>query len=64
MINDFGGKFEGFNSIVDNAESEMKPLFISTNLTREELELRYGLTAIDRINRLCRIVKFKGESLR
>jgi DNA replication protein DnaC len=64
MINDFGEKYEGFNRIIDIAEARLSPLFISTNLTSEDLLARYGERTLDRIKRLCKIVKFKGESLR
>ena len=39
-------------------------VFISTNLTREQLLRRYGERTFDRLTRLCRPVKFEGESLR
>lgn len=34
------------------------------NLTREQLLRRYGERTFDRLTRLCRPVKFEGESLR
>lgn len=64
MVNDYGEKFEGFNRVINAAERYLRPLSISTNLTKEELLLRYGERTFDRLSHLCLIVKFKGESLR
>ena len=36
----------------------------SSNLGFEELQERYGIPIVDRINEMCDIVEFKGESLR
>lgn len=62
--NNFGERFEGFNRIINNAERYLKPVFITTNLTKLELLDRYGERTIDRLMHLCRIVEFKGDSLR
>lgn len=64
MRNDYGEKCEGFNLIVNKCELTYKPLFISTNLTDEEIYIRYGERTLDRLSHLCRIVKFSGASLR
>jgi len=63
-IKDYGENIEGFNSIVDAAEARIAPLFISTNLNSSEILARYGERTFDRIFRLCKVVKFTGESLR
>jgi DNA replication protein DnaC len=63
-INDFGTKYEPFNQFLDIAESNSKLTFLSTNLNGEQIRMRYGIRAIDRITRLCHIVKFEGESFR
>lgn len=60
----WGEKYEGFSRIMDNAEAKLKPLFISTNLTKDQIISRYGVRTWERINRLCSVVKFNGESLR
>ena len=60
----FGEKYEPFNKIIDNAESTIKLVFLSTNLTKEQLLQRYGERTYDRLIRLCRVVEFKGPSLR
>lgn len=62
--NHYGEKTEVFASVMDNAERYFKPVFISTNLTGQQIIDRYGKRTMDRIVRLCRIVKFKGESFR
>lgn len=63
-VNNFGNKYEPVNKLFDMAESKSKILFVSTNLDSETIKQRYGIRTLDRITRLCRIVKFKGESLR
>lgn len=63
-VNDFGERYEGFPHIANAAEAKLKLMFISTNLSSEQLLDRYGERTMDRIRRLCKIVKFKGKSLR
>jgi len=64
VVNDYGSKYEPVNNLFDMAESQGKIIFISTNLNSTAIRERYGVRTLDRITRLCRIVKFKGESLR
>lgn len=64
LVNDYGEKYEGFNRIINAAERYLRPLFLSTNLTKEQLLRRYGERTFDRLTRLCRVVEFRGESLR
>lgn len=64
QYNDYGEKTEGFNLILNSAERYLRPVFVSTNLTEEELLNRYGERTLDRLMHLCRTVRFKGESLR
>ena len=64
FANNYGEKFEGFNFIIDKAEQKIKPLFITTNLSAEQILSRYGSRTTDRIGRLCKTVVFKGDSLR
>lgn len=63
-INNYGTKYEPISILFDTAESNSKILLISTNLNSQEIQQRYGVRVIDRMARLCKIVKFKGESLR
>ena len=62
--NHFGEKSEVFATVMDDAERFFKPVFISTNLTGQQIIDRYGKRTMDRIVRLCRVVKFKGNSFR
>ena len=64
IVNDFGVKYEPFNRLFNLAENESKILFVSTNLDSGQVLERYGLRTLDRIKRLCRIIKFRGDSLR
>jgi DNA replication protein DnaC len=64
LVNNYGEKYEGFNRIINAAERYYRPLFVSTNLTKQELLHRYGERTLDRLGHLCRIVEFRGESLR
>lgn len=64
VTNDFGQKYEAFNYILDYAEMEMRLLILSTNLSLEEIQQRYGDRVLDRISRLCKIIQFKGKSKR
>ena len=64
QVNNYGEKSEGFNTIVNMAETKITPLFISTNLTPAGILSRYGERTLDRISRLCLVINFTGESLR
>ncbi len=63
-VNEYGEKSEGFNLILNNAERFHRPLFITTNLNSQQLLERYGERSLDRLNHLCRVIHFKGRSLR
>lgn len=64
IVNLYGSKYEPVNVLFDMAESKSKTLLISTNMNSDEIQERYGIRTLDRIARLCCIVKFEGESLR
>jgi DNA replication protein DnaC len=64
MISDFGEKIEPFNEILNEAEQKLNILIISSNLTGEQFLERYGDRTMDRLKRLCKIISFKGNSLR
>jgi DNA replication protein DnaC len=63
-VNNYGERFEPFNEIINVAEQNLNILIMSSNLTAELFLERYGNRSMDRINRLCKIIEFKGESLR
>ena len=60
----YGEPYEPFCKVIDEAENYLKPLFITTNLTTEQILDRYDERTLDRIIRLCKIVKFEGGSFR
>ena len=64
VSNEYGVKTEPINSLFNIAENDSKILFISTNMNSEQVLERYGERTLDRIRRLCKVVPFKGESLR
>ena len=64
LVNDYGEKTEGFNLVMNVAERYHRHIFATTNLTEEQLLERSGERTRDRLSHLCRVVKFKGESLR
>jgi len=64
QVNNYGEKSEGFNTIINDTERRMGLIFISTNLSSKEILDRYGERTLDRMYRLCRIIRFKGPSLR
>ena len=64
IVNEYGTKTDMVSYAINNAEHFNKPLFLTSNLTKDELIQRYGLRTFDRIQRLCKIVIFTGKSLR
>ena len=63
-FNDYGEKCEGFNLVINAAERYNRPMFITTNLTEDQILSRYGERTLDRLVHLCLTVKFSGQSLR
>jgi DNA replication protein DnaC len=45
-------------------QKRLKPVFVSTNLTPEQMLARYDVRTIDRLVRLSKMVKFEGKSYR
>lgn len=64
MINDYGERYEGFNVVLNSAERRLVPVFVSTNLTEQQILDRYGERTMDRLAHLCCTIHFEGESLR
>ena len=64
IVNDFGTKIDAVEYAISHCEDNMKLLVMSANLNSQQLEERYGGRILDRINRLCKVVEFKGKSLR
>ena len=63
-VNNYGERYEGFQVLINEAERLLKPVFVSTNLDSEMMTRRYDKRTTDRVIRLCRAVRFAGESLR
>jgi len=64
LHNEFGIRSIPFKELVENAERKCNILFISTNLNKEQMLERYDVRTLDRIKRLCTLVKVTGKSLR
>jgi len=64
MLNDYGTKYYPFMEFVNNAERYLKLVLVTTNLTSTELRNKYDDRTVDRLTRLCYVVKFNGKSLR
>lgn len=64
ITNHYGVKYDVFSDVVDLAEIDKRILVLSTNLTPDEIERRYGKRTIDRLHALTTPICFVGESLR
>lgn len=64
VVSDYGNKRDLFSELVCRAEETFAPLFLTTNLTGAQLNERYDVRITDRIVRLCRPIRFDGESQR
>lgn len=53
-----------FPEIVDRAEQKENILVITTNLSPDEIEKKYGIRTRDRLRSICTPVLFKGQSMR
>lgn len=60
----FGNVRCAFSELCDAAEQNGKLLIITTNLTANELEAKYGERTIDRLKAITKFVPFTGKSLR
>lgn len=63
-VKDYGTTDYPVINAVCECEDKMKLFIVTSNLTKTELGQKYGERIVDRINRLCRVVVFKGISLR
>lgn len=64
IVNNFGNKRLTFAEIIDAAEKYSKLVIITTNLTKEEIDLKYGFRVYDRIIATTKRIKIEGDSLR
>lgn len=64
QLNDYGTKREPFAELMDEAQRRKSLLIITSNLTIDQIESRYGTRTLDRIKQTTRRIKFSGNSLR
>lgn len=64
VVNSYGTKYDPVENAICHCEERMKLLIMTTNLNKDQIRNRYGQRILDRINRLCKIVPFNGESFR
>lgn len=60
----YGVRRQPFAELVDVAEKKGCLLLLTTNLTTDELLVKYGVRVIDRLKRITKVVHFIGDSLR
>ncbi len=61
---DYGVKYFPFMNLINEAEINLKVCLFSTNLNSMQMLEKYDNRTLDRLIRLCRVVKFEGDSLR
>lgn len=64
IINDYGTKKDRVEYAISHCEDNMKMLLMTSNLNKKQIVERYGVRIEDRIKRLCKVIIFKGDSLR
>jgi DNA replication protein DnaC len=68
ILNEFGTKREVIDSIIQRRTREFEEFgartHISTNLSLNQLQERYGKRFVSRLNQICHIVVLKGEDRR
>ncbi len=60
----YGERKNVFVELIDSVEKKGKLLVVTTNLTQDEIEEKYGTRTIDRFFSCCEIINFSGKSLR
>lgn len=60
----YGERRDVFSEVVDWAEQECKILVLTSNLTPAEIQARYGLRTLDRLQAITRAICLTGESMR
>lgn len=60
----FGDRKWSFAEIMDRAEQKENIVIVTTNLTPETIEKKYGLRTRERVRAICTPVLFKGDSMR
>lgn len=60
----YGQRRDPIAELIDNAERKNGLLILTSNLTPEQVYKKYGERTVDRLNRLCKTILFKGDSFR
>lgn len=60
----YGQRRDPIAELIDNAERKNGLLILTSNLTPEQVYKKYGERTVDRLNRLCKTILFKGNSFR
>jgi DNA replication protein DnaC len=60
----YGERRWAFPELLDNAEKEKNILILTSNLDADAIHKKYGIRTRDRVKTVCKVVVFKGESLR
>jgi DNA replication protein DnaC len=60
----YGERRWAFPELLDNAEKEKNILILTSNLDADAIQKKYGIRTRDRVKTVCRVIVFKGESLR
>lgn len=60
----FGQRRNPIIELIDNAERRNGLLILTSNLDSAEFKEKYGERTVDRLNRLCKTILFKGNSFR
>lgn len=61
---DYGTERDTVNEVIDAAEKYGKMLIITTNLTKDEIKVKYGDRTLDRLLKLTKRINYKGKSFR
>lgn len=64
VVVDYGTRVDAVEYAISHCEDRMKLLIMTSNLDKKQIIERYGNRIMDRIDRLCKVVVFKGKSFR
>lgn len=60
----YGVRRQPLAELIDSAEKRSSLLLLTTNLTTDDLEEKYGIRVLDRLKRVTKVIHFVGNSLR
>ena len=64
LSNNYSVKYYPFMELMSEAEENIKLCLFSSNLSKKQLEDKYDTRTVERILRLCKVIKFEGKSYR